>query len=308
MTERDDQAAPALSVIIAVHDAVKVIRGCLIALKQQLLHEKIEIIVADSSSDGSDRIVRNEFPEVQLLHFSEPLTIPELRGRAIALSRGEIVAVIDAYSIVAADWAGAIVAAHASNPRAVIGGSVDLARRDSANLRTWAQYFNEYGLFMPPIRSGSATIVPGSNVSYRRDVLFDGERARFPVFWKTFVNWQATSHANPMWLDPAIRVELHKPIPFSDFLLTRFSHARCFAGMRVAASPVKTRIGRALSAPLVPWILLWRWSRGIWAKGRHRPLYLATLPHQVLLFLMWGLGEFWGYAFGTGRSCRNLYY
>ena len=36
---------------------------------------------------------------------------------------------------------------------------------------------------------GVTTIVPGCNVSYKRAALFEGDRPRFDVFWKTFVHW-----------------------------------------------------------------------------------------------------------------------
>ena len=73
----------------------------------------------------------------------------------------------------------------------MIGGSVDKHCDTGHGLFAWALYFNEYGLFMPPVVSGPAAIVPGSNVSYKRALLFDGPKARYAVFWKTFVNQDA---------------------------------------------------------------------------------------------------------------------
>jgi hypothetical protein len=268
----------------------------------------MEVIVADSSRDGTDAVVRDRFPFVKLLHVDVPLTVPELRGRAIASARGGVIAVLDPFSVAAPDWAAATLAAHRARPNLVIGGSVDKHDAMGSGLRAWALYFNEYGLFLPPIHAGAATIVPGSNVSYKRTALFDGEHARHAVFWKTFVNWEAERSGSPLWLDPKINVALNKPISFGDFLATRFAHGRCFAAMRTANERVAKRWLRALSTPLVPLVLCWRWTRGIWPKRRHRLRYALTLPLQLALFAMWSAGEFVGYARGAGRSCQCLYY
>lgn len=294
--------------VIASHNAGGVIDACLRALFGQRGSDRIEVIVVDSSVDGTDRLVSSGTPQATLLHSDKPLTVPELRGQGIALARAPVIAILDPYSIAAPDWVEQTIAAHRRHANAVIGGSVALHREPQAGLAAWTLYFNEYGMFMPPVAAGAATIVPGSNVSYKRAALFDGERQRYPVFWKTFANWDAEAGGSPLWLEPAIRVELNKPIPLGDYFVTRFQHGRCFAAMRVQAAPWPVRLYRALTTPLVPFVLCARWSKVIWAKRRRRGIYLRTLPMQLALFSMWAAGELVGYLFGSGRSCRCLFY
>lgn len=299
---------PELSIVIAAHDAAAVIAPCLRALAIQSGQHLVEVIVADSSDDGTDRIVSDGFPSVRLLHFEAPLTVPELRGKGIAIARGGIVAILDPYSIVAEDWAACLISVHAKVSNVVIGGSVDKHPDSPPGLLGWALYFNEYGMFMNPVARGPVGIVPGSNVSYKRSHLFDGERARHGVFWKTFVNAEAGRPGQALWLAPEVRVLLLKPIPFADFLRTRFFHGRCYAAMRVEGQALPARWLRAASTPLVPVVLLWRWSRAIWPKRRHRRAYIQTLPLQLALFGVWAFGEFVGYLLGAGTSCRRLFY
>jgi glycosyltransferase involved in cell wall biosynthesis len=297
-----------LSVLVASHNASAVIRGCLSALEQQLEPTSMEIIVADSSEDGTAEIVAGEFPRVRLIRCDAALGVPQLRTRAVAVARGEVIALLDPYSIPAPDWASAVLIAHRDRPNLVIGGLVDLHDAHRRSLAAWAVYFNEYGLFLPPAARGEATIVPGSNVSYKRAALFDGERPRHAEFWKTFVNEEAVRQHSPLWLEPSIVVGLNKPIAFGDFLRTRYLHGRCYAAMRSQDESAPMRFARAATAPAVAVVLQARWTRGIWPKRRERLRFLATLPLQFALFAMWAWGEFCGYLWGPGDACQRLYY
>lgn len=294
-----------VSVVIGVHNARLSIETCLSALQQGLEGHDAEVIVADSSTDGTDQLVAELFPQMRLLHFADPLTLPELRGRGIAEATGEIIAILDPYSVVRGGWLSALQTAHTKRDNLIIGGAVGLYEESWSS---WTLFINEYGMFMPPVPAGETDILPGSNISYKRQLLFDGEQAKYPVFWKTFANWEAEAAGSPLWLEPNMIVDLYKPIPLFDFWRTRFWHGRCFAGKRVADASLSTRLLRVLTTPLVPFILLGRWGKKYWAKGRHRDKFVLTLPLQLLLFGQWALGEFVGYLFGPGRSCKKLYY
>lgn len=300
---------PRLSVVIGVHNAETVIAECLAALERQRGRADAEIIVADSSTDGTPGIVGRQFPAVRLLHSDAPLTLPQLRGRGIAAAHGEVIAVIDPYSIVDAGWMLETLKAHDTHPHVVIGGSVDLHEACQRSLRAWALYLNEYGMFMPPVPYGETWILPGSNIAYKRAALFDArDQPRFTEFWKTFANWDLESAGQPLLLVPGMGVRLRKPIPFRDFLRTRIDHGRCFGGMRVASRPVAERVMRAASCVLVPLVLQYRWSRAYLRKRRRLGVFVLTLPLQLLLFGTWAIGECLGYLFGPGPACRRLFY
>jgi hypothetical protein len=297
-----------LSVVIAAHNVSRVIESCLRALEPQRTSANLEVIVADSSSDNTPEIIRTQFPWVQLLHVDEPLAIPALRGRGIAAARGGIIAILDPFSVAAPDWATEVLSVHARQKHTVIGGCVDLYRADAASYGTWSLYLNEYGLFMSPVKRGETWILPGSNLSYKRAALFDGPTPRYPVFWKTYVNWEIEGGGSPMWLEPNVRVELNKPLAFSDFLSTRYAHGRCFGGMRVSGASRAVRTMRAAAASAVPLLLLWRWTAGFWPKRRRRLRFAATIPAQLAFFGVWAWGEAWGSLRGPRNCCEQLYY
>ncbi len=297
-----------LSVVIGSRNASAVIGVCLQALKAQTAGVDFEVIVSDCSTDATPTIVRDRFPSVRLLHFEEALSLAALRGRGIAAAGGAVIAILDPFSVAAPDWAMQVIEAHARRPNPVIGGSVDLYRAASASHTDWTLYLHEYGLFMSPVEPGPTWILPGSNISYKRAALFDGESPRYPQFWKTFVNWEVERDDSPLWLEPSVRVELNKPIAFSDFLVTRFHHGRCFAGMRTRDASWWVRGLRAGSSVLLPPLQLWRWTRAFWRKRRHRARFVATMPAQFVLFLVWACGETCGYLRGTGRACERTFY
>ena len=294
--------------VIATHNARQVITTCLDSLAQQLDSQLDEVIVADSSDDETPEVIKAILPTGKLIHFDEPLTIPQLRGRGIAASRGEIIAILDPYSIVSSGWVDEVLNAHREHSNPVIGGTVDLYDEDRQSILAWAQYINEYGMFMSPAPEGEIEILPGSNITYKRHVLFEGKTPRSPEFWKTFINWDTETTGSALWLAPSIHVRLWKPIPFLDFLRTRRDHGRCFAGMRSKQASSVERFLRAVSTPLLPFVFLQRWGRRYWARHRRRKEFLLTLPLQFLLFGHWALGEFTGYCFGPNRSCQKLFY
>jgi glycosyltransferase involved in cell wall biosynthesis len=308
MTPPRETAVPTLSVVIGCHNAAGVIEECLQALRAQTPPGIHQVIVADSSTDGTDRIIRDRFPEVTLLHFTEALTLPQLRARAIAQARGDVIAILDPYSIADRHWSAALTRQHQLRPNPVIGGTVELYEASRQDCLSWAQYLNEYGMFMPPMPQGPIEILAGSNVSYKRKSLEGGTPSARDEFWKTFVNDHVRAGDLPLWLAPSATVALRKPIPFGSFLRTRFDHGRCYAGMRREHLAPSERWLRALTAPLLPALFIWRWGKRYFSKGRYRTRFVSTLPLQLLLFGNWAFGEMIGYVAGPGTSCKKLFY
>ncbi len=296
------------TVIIACNNAETVIVECLARLMRQDDHSELEIIVADGSHDRTAQLVEAQFPKVKLLRFEGPSTLPVLRAGAIALAKGKIIAILDPYTMVSPNWLQQVISEHAEHLHAAIGGAVDLYDADNRGMLAWAQYFNEYGMFMSPVKEGVIEILPGCNISYKRELLFDGDKPRFEVFWKTFVHAELSRAGGELWQSPLIHVELWKPVGFASFLATRFLHGRCYAAMRCEDSSAPERALRFLTSPLVPFVLQYRWTRRIWPKNRHRARFILSMPIQFMLFVCWSLGELAGYLAGAGDSCRKLYY
>ncbi len=295
------------SVVVAGNGDEAPWRRCLEALTAQI-GPQAEVIVAVGAAPLAAKLVERDFPQIRVISRTDRQPLQTLRAAALAEARGRVIALLDCFSIVEPAWLATMLAAHERMERPAIGGAVDLADADQAGLARWALYINEYGMFMPPFEEGETPLLPGCNLSYKRHALFDGDRPRNPEFWKTFVNEDLRDSSTGLWVEPAAVVRLDKPIAFTDYWLTRFDHGRCYGGMRGSGMPGWERLARAAATPVLPFILLARWARRYWSRGRRRSKLLLTLPLQLLLFGSWAVGEGAGYFFGSGGACRKLFY
>src|SRR3990172_89116 len=114
---------PMLSVVIASYNSAETIVGCLASLENQSTDKDFEIIVVDSSTDGSAKLVEEKFPGVKLYRFSTRKFCGDARNFGISIAEGEIVAFIDADCIADEDWVNEILKAHKALYPA-IGGSI----------------------------------------------------------------------------------------------------------------------------------------------------------------------------------------
>ena len=59
------------------------------------------------------------------------------------------------------------------------------------------------------------------------------------------------------------------------------------------------RLARAVAAPLVPPLLLWRIAARVRGKGRHGREFARSLPPLLLFLVCWAAGEASGYLRGV---------
>jgi hypothetical protein len=300
----DSSAVPQLSVIVASVHFGEDLEGCVDTLVKQAQGKNVEIIVSDCSLNGALKDLQAKYPEVIFIPFPEKTTLPCLWGEGIARSRGQIITITESACIVDDNWIAEILKAHEfSHP--VIGGAVETAKLNK--WVDWAAYFCEYGQFMYPLKEGVVNELPGNNVSFKRWTLNQGREFIRNGFWKTYWCRKLQEEGIQLMSAPSILVYNKKSYRLMPFLIRRFRHGRCFAGMRVVQAALLTRICYALGSPLLPVIFLFRTINALWAKKRYRKEFLLSLPIAVLAIVMWSMGEFLGYVAGKGNSCSYIY-
>jgi len=295
MSQRGDEQRPTLSIIVVSFDAAATIERCLSALVAQR-SGTVEIIVVDSGTDATVRLVSEGFPEVALIRSATRRSPGAARNIGIAAARGDIVGFVDADCVAAPDWAERVLAAH-QNPAPVVGGVVDLAAPSSA-LGT-ALYLCEFNQWMPGTPAGPMLDIPTCCLSLKRWAF-----ERFGPFRAhgycsdTAFNWKLAHAGFAPRLDPAISVAqiIHPTLPA--FVRKQLMHGRAFARMRVAEqsfSPLR-RCAYALLAPALPLLLALRLTRRMRQRGQRRTTLARNAPLVLLGLCLWSLGELHGYV------------
>lgn len=297
-------APPEISVVIASINGWPYLASCLAALQRQQGAIMAEVIVADCVGASVTEPLKAAYPEVRLIAFDQPRSVPDLRAAGMLAAQGSIIAITEDHCIPDEHWYTAISAAHARFPEPAIGGAVDNAA--TRRIIDWAVYFCEYSAFISPVPAAIVHDLPGPNVSYKRsalgilaDLVQDG-------YWETFLHWRLESQNLQLRSEPSIRVLHRKHFEFRSFLNERFHYARAFAGTRNEFMSPLRRLIYLCGSPLLPPLMLWRIGQRVWQRQRHLPAFICALPPIFIFTLAWAAGELVGYAIGPGDSALQL--
>jgi GT2 family glycosyltransferase len=144
-TDSAGGGTPLFSVIIPNWNGGRFLPTCLDALACQT-YPRIEVIVADNAStDGSQALLRERYPAVQLVALPRNLGFTGACNAGIAAAQGAFVALLNNDTEVDPGWAAAVVDAFARHPEAgsVASKMLLFDRRD--HLHTTGDYFTVDG-------------------------------------------------------------------------------------------------------------------------------------------------------------------
>jgi glycosyltransferase involved in cell wall biosynthesis len=165
-----NRPAPRISVIVPSYNEVENIGGALECLLSQSTEHDYEIIVVDSSQDGTAEIVKKHAPRVRLEYSPERLSCGEARNRGLAIARGEKILFTDADARVPPRWIDTL--ARHLETYDFTGGAVESAV--PSNIGPRVSDLLEFIRCLPAKRRGSRTnspYLPGVNCGYRRTAL-----------------------------------------------------------------------------------------------------------------------------------------
>jgi len=293
-------SAPELSVVVASVNGLPYLADCLEALERNA--PTADVVVADWTDEPTRALVRERWPNVKLLSFDEPTTVPELRAAGIFAAQAPHVAVIEDHCDVLASWADGIISAHL-NGHAVVGGSIRNAR--TRRLRDWAAFFCEYSAFMEPAPAGSVRGLPGMNVSYDREALAAIDDLLRAGHWESWLHPRLLERGFELWCDPEVVLDHAKDFGFVEFVSQRYHYSRSYAGMRNGELGWK-RFVYALGSPLLVPLAYSRMARHVRARPAYRRAFRRSTPLILLYTMVWAFGEAVGYLFGGGRSILKV--
>ncbi len=167
MTVRLPAGVPSVTVVIPARDEEAIIVDCLTALTGQT--EPVEeIIVVDNGSTDATAEIAASYPGVTVLH--EPIPgIGRARATGFDAANSDIIARIDADTLVEPGWAAAIRAAFRADPGLwAASGSIRQSHAGSFVSRLTAGLYRVFRIFHPAL-FGVRVLLYGHNMALRRD-------------------------------------------------------------------------------------------------------------------------------------------
>lgn len=288
-------APPDLSIIITSFNASSTIGACLESLRVQKTARLFDILLVDSSTDGTASLVRARYPDIEVMVSPRRLYAGSARNLAIPRARARIIAFLDADCYVGDDWVDRVCEAHQRDD-VLIGGSVDNA--PSRSLVSWAYYFCEFNLWLPATRSRKMNEMAGCCLSMKR-AAYD----RYGPFLEgtyssdTAFQWKTGRDGHRAWFTPSIRVVHQSPTGLRHFLGHTVEHRRGYARVKCLERRLSGagRLKEMALLPITPFLLLGATLLRLHVCWRYLPRFVAASPLVLLGYMARSWGEFTGY-------------
>jgi len=298
-----------LSAILVVGQRRARSQRVLDALCAQTAIDAMEIVVLDLVDDGTPPLTYPSHLSVIYKTDARHHTLAGARLAAFRHATAPIAAFIEDHAVPRRDWADALIKAH-EGPWAAVGYAFE-----NSNPQTYLSrscMVNDYGQWMTPARGGERRILPGHNLSYKRDALiaFGVELANLltPDF---LLHRALRATGERLYLEPRAIVGHENFTRLPDAAKAHFTYLRMLAGIRARAGHWSwlRRIGYGIAVlPGAPAIALWRVYGSLRGRPSLVPLFLAALPLCVPIQLFAAVGESLGYLFGEGSAGRDMSY
>ena len=291
-----------VSVLVPAYRSLASIGATLRALRDQKPPPH-QVVVVESSGDGTADLVRREFPEVELV-VSEARLFPGA-ARQLGLTRvtGSVVACLDADCAPDPEWASRLAGAIEAGAPMVAGAVLNEQPSTTAG---WAYFLSEFAPWLPG-PSRELRDAPTCNTAYRAPVL--EEVGGFPdhglLSADSLLHWRLRERVGAgLLFVPGARVRHVYRGSAAEMLRRRFEHGRSLSAARLLFRPLGLglrlpwALGAALLLPLFYLLRLFAIAFG--HPDVPRTAFLRALPLTALGLVLWA----WGQAVGLLEPLR----
>lgn len=193
--------SPLISVVIVSFNTREILRGCLNQLYRAAAMVDLQVVVVDNDSkDGSAAMVRQDFPQVDLIESEVNLGFAAGNNLGFSAVRGEYVLLLNPDALVDERALRNAIAHMEANPEIGMGGGRLLGKDGSAqpSARAFPSLSNEFLAL-----SGLAARFPDSRFFGRFDRTWDHSGQSVMVDWVpgAFAFIRATALADVGWFD-----------------------------------------------------------------------------------------------------------
>jgi hypothetical protein len=299
-------AAPELAVVMIAGAQRARAQRTVDAIAAQGADAAIELVVVDIAAEPQPLRLPESMPAREI-QASREASWGRLRAMGTRAATAPVVAYVEDHCMPQAGWAEALIEAH-SQPWAAVGYAFM-----PANPRRWrsrATLIAEYGLWAHPVNGGRAGILPGNNVSYKRELLLS-LREDLDTVLDVDDNVHRRFAAQGLQSAISTRAQVaHQELAgIAPTAKANHDYGRVLAAARCNDERwgVLRRLLYAAAVPLgAPAIRAARLARSL--RGR-RALWAQAVAASPVLVAIWvanALGQSVGTLFGTGDAPRSL--
>lgn len=279
-----------MSVLVAAWPDARGLRECLEALEPQRDPADEVVVVACFERPPEIELAA---PWARWTRAAPGLLVPHLWGLGVGAARGDVIALTTAHFIPARDWIEVLRTSHVLRGEPAVGGPIEPPR--GGPVVAWATFFVRYANYLGLETEQDVPDLAGDNASYKRAALAAHADFLRAGFWEHPLHRRFRAAGARLRFVPQMRVRLAESLGFLAFASQRFRHGRQFGSERVSGAGRALRLGRLLSSPLLPVILLARIVTRVARDGRLAGRFLWSLPVTLAFLSAWSLGEASGY-------------
>jgi len=279
-----------IDIIIPSYNSRNTIIECIRSVLNQSYKTPYKVIVVDSSSDGTDKIIAKYFPAVNLIHIEKKTFPGAARNVGVREAFSEYVAFTDTDCVVDYYWIERIIERMKSYNYDAVGGSILNGTPDS--ITGTLGYLNEFSSFMPAMKPGFVTATATANVCYKRK-LFQNQQFIDSSFAgeDTVFHWTILENGGNLFFDPEIKVTHLNKTGLKNILKhqLRIGEGAGLARTVMKKDPVLVHYP-ILCILVLPWIRLLRMNKRIFLNDKKLWKKMIYFPLSLLISYSWCIG------------------
>ena len=306
MPSSTGEAAAELTAAVVVGELRERAQATIDAVGAQSAAARIELVVVDSGpEDAPDLATPHGLPAT---YVRVPHGGGYAAGRAEAARRAStpVVAYVEDHAVPEPEWAEAVIDAH-EDPWAAVGYAFTNANPETYGSRV--AHMADYGLWAHPAPHGPLRLLPGNNVSYKRDALLAfGDRLDGLMAVDFNVQDELRAQGHGTYLESRALVAHENFERVTELWGANFAYCRLMAMNRALGWSRARRLAYAAAVPVaVPVMKLARLLRSL--RGR-RALWgaaAAALPGAIGTYVWSSAGEALGYLGGDLERAERAF-
>jgi glycosyltransferase involved in cell wall biosynthesis len=252
-----------------------------------------EVIIVDSSDDGTKQIVIDKFPEFKLFHFPVRLSVGEARNIGVKKSKGEIVLFLDTDCIVKSTWIDQMYSAIMNYEADGVCGSLENGTVRSIS-GTVGFYLEFYRFLAYKGKPCSTPYLLGGNSGFRKEIFKFACYKNLSISDDFKFSWQLANQGKNLLFLPFISVRHTNKTGWVKVLRYQYKLGRGAYLYRHDESPSKIRLFESLPILtfLIPFGII-LWIILIVLRRRNIFEFLKIVAMSPLLYIgnnIWSLG------------------